>query len=242
MLPIVPIVWLIKFGYWLVHDHPKRMAEQRARDWLAQEIAEKTERQILSNILAGKEIAPFALYLRPFAFERQKLSHLFVAPEISNFDRILQDHYKSLDTVLISIGTPNYKEGAGHVVTTDDSWRERFRQLAERATTIVVVPGIQPGIMSEIRWLRVSGLLVNSVFFKPVGYPKDEWVKMQELYEQEEDIELPDYSRKQLSFRMYSSGKCYNVKLWSSVYFPHKRRRGRDQMKALLSNQPLDDN
>jgi len=240
MFPIVPIIWLIRFGYWLVIDHPKRMAEQRRRDRLAQEIAEETERHILSNILSGKEIAPFALYLRPFALEKQTLSDLVLAREISNFDHILQGHYESQGTTLIKIGTPNNKEGAGHIVTTDDSWRERFRQLAERATTIVVVPGIQPGIMSEIRWLRVSGLLVNSVFFKPIGYPKADWVKMQELYEQEEDIELPDYSPKQLSFRMYSSGICYDVEPWGTVYLPHKKRRGRAQMRAVLSNQPAD--
>jgi len=218
------------------------MAEQRRRDRLAQEIGEEIERSsVLSDILSNKDVAPFALYLRPFALEEHTLADLLVVREISNFDYILQYHYESQGKTLIKIGTPNHKEGAGHLVTTEDSWRERFRQLAERATTIVVVPGMQPGIMSEIRWLRVSGLLVNSVFFKPVGYPKAEWVKMQELYEQEEDIELPDYSRKRLSFRMYSSGRCYDVTPWRTVYLPHQKRRGRDQMRRILSNKPPDD-
>jgi hypothetical protein len=238
MFPILPIVWLIRFLYWLAIDHPKRMAEQRERDRLAQEIAEDTERRILSEILSGKDIAPFALYLRPFALEKDAFVNQLLSREMSKFDHILQSHYEPLGITLLSIGSQINKEGAGHVVTTDDQWRERFRQLAERATTIVVVPGVQPGIMSEIRWLRVSGLLVNSVFFKPTGYPKAEWRKMQEIYEQQEDIELPDYSPKQLSFRMYSSGICYDVMTWSTVYFPHKRRRGRGQMRSVLSNRP----
>lgn len=126
------------------------------------------------------------------------------------------------------------------MVATDTTWRERFRQLAERATTIVVVPGVQSGILSEIRWLRVSGLLVNAIFFKPRGYPREAWEKMKEFYENEEDIEFPDYSPKQLSFRMYSSGRCHDVSTWNSVYLSSKRKRGENQMCALFTNKPVD--
>lgn len=101
------------------------------------------------------------------------------------------------------------------------------------------MPGIQAGIRSEIRWLRVSGLLVNAVFFKPRGYPQADWEQMKEAYENEEDIELPDYSPKQLSFRMYSSGRCHDVLTWNSVYLRSKKKRGKDQMSALLANKPV---
>lgn len=252
MYPSIPaIIALIRFFKWL-NDRPKLKAEQAERDRLAQEIAKEAERRLIAEILSGSHIPPFSLYLRPFTLERTLreyqetlLPHtLFTLPfrKKMNFDYILQNYFTSLGITLISIGAPNDKEGAGHVVTPDELWRERFRQLAERAIIIVVVPGIQSGIMSEIRWLRVSGLLVNAVFFKPRGYPKAEWQKVQELYEQEEDIELPDYSPKQLSFHMYSSGRCHNIMTWNTVYRKSKREHGSAQMKALLSNRPVDFN
>ena len=180
-----------------------RFAEEVNR--LAQEIAEEEERLYISEILSGGKFAPFALYLRPFALEimfrqREKqisllhilLPHLLLTyllvTEIVNFDLVLQTYFDPLGLTLISVGSPNALEGAGHVIVADSSWRERFRQLAERATTIIVIPGLQEGILSEIRWLRVTGLLVYAVFFKPAGYPKAEWKKMQEFYEEEEDI------------------------------------------------------
>jgi hypothetical protein len=256
MIPLLPIYLAGRFLYWLLREHPKQMAEQMAeqeeRDRLAREIAEETERRLISDILSGSDVPPFALYLRPFALDMnirqnqgkisllQPMRFINFFSEGLNFDYLLQNYYKSLGITLISIGSSNGFEGAGHLVTTDALWRERFRQLAERAKNIVVVPGIQPGIMAEIRWLRVSGLLVNSVFFKPIGYPKVEWQRIQELYEREEDIALPDYSPNQLSFRMYSSGRCYDVRMWGTVYLPGKKKRGAAQMKSLLSNKPLD--
>jgi hypothetical protein len=204
----------------------------------------------LSRLPISFSASPFALYLRPFALERmirESQEELLLQHPIQllfrkkiNFDFILQNYFNSLGVTVISIGTPNDREGAGHVVTTEASWRECFRQLAERATIIVVVPGIQAGIMAEIRWLIVSGLLVNAIFFKPKGYPKAEWQKMQALYEQEEDIDLPDYSLNQLSFRMYSSGRCHDVMTWGTVYRKRKKERGDAQMKAVLSNKPVD--
>lgn len=222
----------------------ERKADQEKRDKMAEELAEETARHMISEIRSCNKTSPFVLYLRPFALEKAirerragvgSFKMLFLDAGKINFSLLLQDYLRDSGLLLVSIGTPDNKEGAGHVITTDSLWRERFRQFAERATTIVVVPGIQSGILSEIRWLIVSGLLVNAIFFKPKGYPKADWQKMKELYEQEEDIELPDYSPKQLSFRMYSSGRCYDVLTWRTVYLRGERKRGEDQMRALLT-------
>jgi hypothetical protein len=227
--------------------------EQEQRDRLAQKLAGKIE----SEILSGTNISPFVLYLRPFALEKAirerqgrislwqiLLPHMLLTNLLfhqkANFDLKLQTYLDRLGIMLISIGYPNNKEGAGRIITTDSTWRERFQQLAERATTIVVVPGYSEGVISEIRWLKGSGLLVNAIFFKPASYPRADWQKMKKLYEQEEDIEIPDYSPKQLSFRMYPSGRCYDVLKWRTAYRRSKMDRGEDQMRALLTNKRIE--
>jgi hypothetical protein len=224
----------------------ERREDQERRDKLAQQLAAETELAVSESIAHGSPL-PFVLYLRPFCLEatfreRRKeigwFGNLLLGSGKMNFDFFLQADLKDINVLLVSIGVPNEKEGAGHIVTTDASWRDRFRKLAEWAKTIVVVPGMQAGILAEIRWLRVSGLLVNSVFIKPKGYPLDEWETMREFYEDEEDVEFPAYSRKQLSFRMYSSGICYDIRRWSWQIAVSKKqkKRGRDEMRALLTN------
>lgn len=228
----------------------QRKKKQEQRDKFAEWVATEIER-CTGNTSSDAHIPPFVLYLRPFSLEqsiRERKGQAgffwvraFLSEGRMNFDYILQSYLDPLNIPLISIGLPNDQEGAGHLITTDNSWRVRFRVLAERATTIVVVPGIQPGIISEIRWLIVSGLLVNAVFFKPTGYLKTEWEKMKEKYENEEEIELPDYSANQLSFRMYSSGRYYDVLMWRKLFWFLGRGwvPADDQMRALLTNKPI---
>ena len=218
---------------------------------MAREIAEETERQFILEVLSGNNITPFALYLRPFALERileedpaETMSSYILPGQMiihpgRRFDFILQNHFDALDMMLISLGGPSEKEGAGRILTTDDSWEECFHRLAKRARTIIVVPGTQLGIMAEVRWLRVSGLLRKTVFFKPKEYLETEWRKVQELYEQKEYIHLPDYSQKQLSFRLYPSGEYHDLLTWEPVYRTSKRELGDAQMKAVLMNEPI---
>ena len=224
----------------------ERKVEQEQRDRAAQRLATEIERRIAEGV-SGRAISPFALYLRPFTLEKAirgwKLGTgssetFFLETGKMNFDYFLQAHLDYLDILLVSIGLPDALEGAGHVITTDSLWRERFHQLAERAKTIIIVPGIQAGVLTEIRWLRVTGLLVNTIFFKPKGYPRADWQKMKEFYEQEEDIEFPDYSSKQLSFRMYSSGRCYDLLTWHTVYRKRVMKHGVGQMRTLLASMP----
>jgi hypothetical protein len=260
IFPFVPIIFLINLIRWL-SSRPKRRAAQqeqavarRERVRMAQEIAEKAERQLIADIVSGVDVPPFALYLRPFALEKvlrertglslwdavnpQKL--LFHICSVKEpFDFKLQRYVSSLALPLISIGPVRYdNDGAAQVVATDFDWRDRFRHLAERAFPIIVIPGSQDGIVAEIRWLIVTGLLVNAIFFKPASYPKIEWEKVQELYQRQEDIYLPEYSRKQLTFRMYSSGKCHSVTPWNTVYRKGEIDRGNAQMRAILLNRP----
>jgi len=235
-------------------ESPLKKIEQAERDRLAREIGEEAERCVISDILSGNDISPFALYLRPFALETifREFPEEIILPHTAltqlslrrkvNFDFILVEYFSSLDFTLISIGAPNDKEGAGHVLTMDALWEKRFRQLAKRATTIVVVPGIQSGIMAEIRWLRWTPFLAKAIFFKPKEYPKTDWEKMQELYRRKEGIDLPDYSPNQFAFRIYQSGSYYQLLTWRKMYWSSKRERERSDefIKAFLSNKPID--
>lgn len=241
-LPPVVMGFIALFGW-----REERMREQEERDREAQRVADEIERQVSSEDVSAANIPPFALYLRPFAIEnaiRKRGNEIGIVPTLlvgkMGFDHYLQPYFSSLGMPLISI-VPTYAPlGAGHLFTSDSSWRDRFRMLAPRAKTIVVVPGIQPGIVAEIRWLMVSGLLGNAVFFKPKGYPKAEWEKMKRLYEEDEGIELPDYSPKQLSFRMYSSGICHGLLEWRTTFLTGDRVRGEKQMRAILNNGRVD--
>jgi hypothetical protein len=237
-----------------VAESPLKKMEQAERDRLAQKIAEETERRLISGILSGDDISPFALYLRPFALEtvfreypeELILPHTALVPlslrRKVNFDFILLEYFNALDMTLISIGAPNDKEGAGHVLTTDALWQERFHQLAKRATTIVVVPGIQPGIMAEIRWLRWTPFLAKAIFFKPKEYPKADWEIMQETYKRKEGIGLPDYSPSQLAFRLYQSGGYYQLWTWRrrvDWLSSKERERINAMFRAFLTNKPI---
>jgi hypothetical protein len=223
----------------------ERKAEQERRDKLAQRIAVEVEHCIATNSHIRKAPA-FVLYLRPFALEKtirgwklivSGFKMFFLESGNMNFDYFLQDNLNYLDMPLISIGLPDDQEGAGRV-TTDDMWYERFERLAAYATAIFVVPGFQKGIKAEIRWLRSSGLLTNVVFFKPKRYPRTAWQEMKEFYEKEDGIEFPDYSSKHLSFRIHSSGKCYDLLTWPNLYRGAMGKLGKNRVRSLLANTP----
>jgi membrane protein implicated in regulation of membrane protease activity len=223
-----------------------RQESQKIRDEVAQRLAGDAER-LLETIAAGEKIGDFVLYLRPFALEPhlRQLSDLlsprtlFLHPRVT-FDYMLLQRLDALQLPLLCIGMPG-DVGAGRVVVSDSDWRLRFRELAALARTIVVVPGKQPGIRSEINWLRVAGLLRKAVFFKPTGYPREEWLAIQRVYEEEEDIELPDYLRRQVSFRLLTNGQSHDVMFWHNVFSSRAIARGEAQLDALLTNRPLDD-
>jgi hypothetical protein len=225
-----------------------REESQKLRDQIAQRLADEAHRH-MASIAAGEKIDAFVLYLRPFRVEKHlhtAASFLsprtyFLHPRV-RFDYVLHERLSAKGIPLLAIGIPGDEQGAGNVSVSDAEWRDRFRELAHLARTIVVVPGRQPGITSEIRWLRVSGLLGNAVFFKPNGYPRREWETLRTAYETEEDIELPEYSPQQISFRLYSSGIAHDVHIWRDVRRNHAIQRGNKQLENLLIHGTIEDN
>jgi hypothetical protein len=142
----------------------ERRVEQEFRDRSAQRLAEKAELRAARMFLDGSD-SPFVLYLRPFALEKAvrrwrgglpTSESFFLEGGWKSFDSYIQEIVANDNLSLVKIGCRSSDEGAGSVVTSDATWREVFRQLAGRATTIVVVPGMEAGIRAEIRWLRVG--------------------------------------------------------------------------------------
>ncbi|HEV7671050.1 MAG TPA: hypothetical protein VGS22_21240 [Thermoanaerobaculia bacterium] len=226
-----------------------RRLEQEERDRRAQRIADEVSTRNYQTVMVHGGQIPFALYLRPFAVEGQlRNRHSWVSlittrpfePYKKGFDFEISKYFEGIGILLICIGVHG-SEGAGQVITDDATWLTRFRELAQSAESIVVVPGCQPGIIAEIRWLRVTGLLVRTVFFKPKGYPRSEWVRASKALEEEDDIVLPGYVSKTVSFRLYSSGNPNQILTWKSVFGATNARRGQKQIEAVLTNHDLPD-
>jgi hypothetical protein len=217
----------------------ERGAEQEQRNRLAEQLAAAVENG------DGKdgEVRPFALYLRPFALESSLYGWISgtgskeaesLESGAVTFDRFLQEHLNYLDIPLIRIGIRRKREGAGHVLTSDVEWCDRFRKLADRAAVIFVVPGMSDGILEEVHWLMGRGLLTRTVFFQPKGYPRAAWQQVKTSHKEKEGLGLPEYSAKQVSFRLDSSGRCFDVETWIRVSGRPAMRRSVGQMRALL--------
>ncbi len=232
MFPIQLIPWIVN-SLRSRNQRANRQFQQRQWNVLAKQLADGE----IQNLPNG---APFALYLRPFALEKflRQPKRFFTVffRDVVNFDFVLQEYFRGMEMLMISIGATNEEPGAGHVMTDDTVWRERFRTLATRAHTIVVVPGVQPSIRSEIRWLRDANLLSKAIFFKPGPYPSPYWQSAQEVFKTEEGIHLPDWMPRQVSFRLNSSGQAYDVMAWENVYRNKAIQAGLKQMRDLLLN------
>jgi hypothetical protein len=238
-------LWLTARGLARFFARAERGAEQEQRNRLAERLATAVEH----GDPQGGQIQPFALYLRPFALERslQGRVHRAGSEEMSflesgavAFDRFLQEHLDYLDLPLISIGIDRLREGAGNVPTTDEEWLDLFRKLAGHATAIFVVPGMSNGILEEVHWLKENGLLAKTVFFKPAGYSRAAWQKLRVFHEGEKGMEFPEYSAKQVSFRLGSAGGCQDVQTWPVVSDKQAMKRSVGQMRALLAGVSAD--
>jgi hypothetical protein len=221
-----------------------RADAQAARDLFAQRLATEATKYI-EAVTNGRPFKPFVLYLRPFTFDTafsQPLQPLralvaesfFQHPPRFRFDYMLHEQLALRDTPLISIGVSDHVASAGHVVASDEEWLQRFRELAGLARSIAFVPGRQAGIVAEFRWLRVTGLLGNTVFLKPEGYPMREWQEVQRFFQEEEDVELPAYSPRRLAFRMYADGRCHDIIEWKNLWVPELANRAGKRLTMLL--------
>ncbi len=213
-------------AFLLGRSHRREQQEQRDRE--ARALADQAAEQCFGALSQGQRVGKFVLFLRPFALDGAMYAPSSPIPRFllqpgfwigspprALFEEYLAREILSTQLSLISLGQPSTLLGAGRIETVDAEWFRRFSTLAEAATSLALVPGAQPGIVSEVSYLRASGWLWKTVFFKPVGYSKAEWEEAAEALAQER-IDLPDWSTRMLSFRLYNSGQVHQLLTWFS--------------------------
>lgn len=203
-----------------------RRDQQEHRDKKARTLADQAAEQCYGALSQGQTVGKFVLFLRPFTLDGAMYapssplptflldpSFWVGSPPRALFEEYLTREIMSAQLSLISLGQPSALLGAGRIETLDEEWFRRFSTLAEAAISIALVPGSQPGIVSEVAYLRASGLLWKTIFFKPVGYSKVEWNRATEALAQER-IDLPDWSPGMLSFRLCNTGQVNHLFTW----------------------------
>jgi len=251
--PHVPVSFIIKSLTFLLFLTLSliALAKAKKRRNEDQKAADENARK-LEEALLGNDRRPFALYLRPFLIDKKvrvwehRLSRIprlrmmqWLLRDKVNYDYRLRREFETwLRTSLLSFDAGD-KPGASHLRATDSNWEEKFQLLAPSAQTIVVVPGISDGIIKEMRWLMMAGLVDITVFLKPKGYPKKKWTEARLSFEKG-GVRLPPYYSKELSFRIDSSGRCYQEHKWRPKFRYSKEDLDMVMRRRLLANRPLD--
>src|ERR1041384_4565570 len=209
--------------YVVIKGKNRRVAEQAENDAAAKRI----EIEIDQDTSSDETTIPFALYLRPFALERfvrgqRKWVPFDADKPIStsaqiDFDYFLQEHYHGFGLHLVSLDAKGTSQGAGHVITDDVHWFNKFCRLAIHAKVIIVIPGTSLGTLEEIRWLTKSELLNKTIFLKPQGYPRDEWKRTSDYFREKEGMDFPSYSRLLMSFRINKDGSYHHNETWKEI-------------------------
>lgn len=236
-----PRDWLEAGGWWVIAylasglalglvtlllSRARSARQQVQRNAEARRLADEAAERQFEAITSGQAVGEFVLYLRPFALDDTLeapssllmtiplLPRSFLNPARPRFEEYLAASLQPRQQPLICLGRPEGSIGAGRVETDDEGWRLRLATLAHAATGIALVPGAQPGIQEEALYLRRNGLLRKTIGFKPVAYPEAAWARAAEAYA-EIGIDLPDWSRGMLSFRLYDSGVVHQLETWS---------------------------
>jgi hypothetical protein len=120
-------------------------------------------------------VAPFALYLRPFA-STDRLPAQPIPSELAGAgDFPVHLDVESLlaralrkECPLVALGREaEMQEGAGRAAVADEEWREAIVRLAERAVFEVLVPSAHPGTLWELERLVREESLDRTLFLMP---------------------------------------------------------------------------
>ncbi|MEU6375244.1 hypothetical protein [Streptomyces sp. NPDC046909] len=131
--------------------------------------------RLVSELLdGGRQARPFSLYLRPFAssdrLPAQMLGPGPVPGDIASYVDVETLLVRALHRTypLVALGRPGEKsEGAGRVLTDEESWRTAVIRLAASADLVIMVPSANPGTLWEFSHLLTSGQLGKTLFVMP---------------------------------------------------------------------------
>jgi hypothetical protein len=98
--------------------------------------------------------------------------------------------------LLLAIGDKRISYGAAKLHTGDDRWQSDFDALAERADSIIIVPGASPGTLWELsKILERPALFAKAVWAMPAGLRKTRWDEITAACLKRFDIRLPPHSK-----------------------------------------------
>lgn len=162
----------------------------RLHSWLMSGL-DQAHRDMRALRLSHQPDGQFTLYLRPFSstnrlpFEIEDYApcnplvqfiwHYFIeiaeAVAIVRLEDMETFLAKAWDqtTPLIAIGRPGEHFGAGRTSVSDALWQERVRQLANRASLIMMVPGETEGTQWEMRTVLEPEFRSKTVWIMPRG-------------------------------------------------------------------------
>jgi hypothetical protein len=155
-----------------------RLAElfgQRARDIDAQ--------ALLAALRSGEAVAPFTLYLRPFAstgeIDEEELAPLLVGSRTPGLGMISAryelEHQIERATrkvgPLVALGQPLEHIGAGRIAVDDKTWQEAVRLLTRAAALIIMLPSSRAGTQWEIAHILDGDMMRRTVIIDPPNMP-----------------------------------------------------------------------
>jgi hypothetical protein len=177
LLEVVDVRWWTRMLLMCVGAMPLMSvanAAYRADVRRAQRKREADAATLVRAVVAGQEVAPFALYLRPFVTTDRLIAQTLPS-DLQPMDVPVHLDAETLLTrslrralPLIGLGRPGeMAEGIARVATGDAEWRQTVEALARRALFIVMVPLSRPSTTWELHWLAESGLIEKVLFIMP---------------------------------------------------------------------------
>lgn len=186
------------------------------------------------NAVRNGEAPAFSLYLRSFEITARMpmIEDQFAGPLLAGDVRADVDTWSDVETQLaagvedeiplIALGEPGEHPGAGRVRSTDETWQEDVRALANAAIVIFMFPSARAGTLWEARWLRDQRLLSRTIFVVPPRpgrlHRSDsyDWsVRWPEIRDAMMDVgvRLPDYEKKGQLFTVTADGSIVQTLL-----------------------------
>ena len=193
LLEVVEVRWWVRWILLAVIAAPLMSianAAFRADVRRAQRRRESQAAAIKQDVVDGKPVGPYTLYLRPFISTDRLMTQALPAtvgaadqlPVHLDLETVLTRSLR--DTApLIGLGhAEEVDEGVARIVTPDDGWQDVVLALARGAELVVMLPLSRPSTTWELGQIVEKGLLRKTLFVMPeVPYqaPQGIWVNTQ---------------------------------------------------------------
>lgn len=129
------------------------------------------------RLKARESVPPFNCFLRPF----DTTGHLYVEnsnrvfgsgidmmkPQYLDLETEISDALANVDILFAALGKPGEHIGAGRIAVSDDEWGPMAALLILNAYVIFAVPGASKGTLSEMRFLKETGRIEQTILIMP---------------------------------------------------------------------------